>query len=173
MSSEAWIDEMSQAVVTVTKGFDKPDRKYAYNYLRNHVKIDEIHQYAIRKFKGKEIEFGTGSLSPDVVVVTRDPITKEQKDRLVQAWKKLDIPPDEVYYAHLRFVKTKQKQDIRQDILDRLVQTLNPGFLLAFDGVKVDFDGDAYQTKDPISIVTDAACKAERQSMMRALKNIN
>ncbi|MNO70507.1 hypothetical protein D3C76_613930 [compost metagenome] len=173
MTSEAWLEEMSQSVVTVTKGFDKPDRKYAYNYLRKHVLVDEIHQLAIRKFRGKTIEFGTGSLHPEVVVVTKDPITKEQKERLVQAWKKLDIPPDEVYYAHLRFVKTKQKQEIRHDILNRLVQTLEPGFLLAFDGVRIDYDGDAYQTKDPISIVTDAACKAERQSMMRALKNMN
>lgn len=171
--NQAWMDEINESIVKVTKGYEKPDRKYAYAYLQNYIKLDDLHKVAIRKFPGKTIEFGFGSLRPIVAVVTKDPITKDQKEKLKLAWKKLDIPEDEVYYAHLRFVKTKQKQEERQKILDQIIGILKPKFLITFDGVEVDFDGDSYQTKDPISIVTDPEAKEERKQLMRALKKFS
>jgi hypothetical protein len=171
--NQAWLDEVSESIVKVTKGFEKPDRKYAYAYLHNYVKLDDLHKAAIRKFPGKTIEFGFGSMKPIVAVVTKDPITKDQKEKLKLAWKKLGIPEDEVYYAHLRFVKTKKKQEARQEILNKLIGILKPQMLIAFDGVKVDYEGDAYQTDDPISIVTSPEATEERKQMMRALKNFS
>lgn len=173
MIDKAWMDDMSDKIVKVTKGFDKSDRRYAYDFLRKHIVIDNIHQQAIRKFRGKTIEFGTGSLNPIVVVVTKDPITKEQKERLNQAWNRLSIPTDEVYYAHLRFVKTKQKQDIRLNIFNELLDALSPQFLLAFDGVPITYDGAQHAMNHPIDIVTDPNCKDERREMMKALKQMD
>lgn len=163
--------EVGETVRLATKGFDKSDRKFAYHYLRNHVLLDELHAEAVKAFKGKIIQFGSGSLAPKIVVVTRDPIPLNAKHKLEKAFQKLDIPTDEIYYAHLRFVSTKRKQDIRQDLLNKLVNTLRPHYVLSLDSVNIDTDIPGYFTADHVSIFTDPEAKEERKALMRALRD--
>lgn len=134
---KVWMENVKTSVLRVTKHLEREDRKFALDYLRGHIKVDDLHQQAIKKFPSKVIYFGEGSLNPDIVVVTRDLITKEQRNKLETALKKMGASTSDLYYAYLRFVKTKKKQEDRQEILERLVNILSPKLVIAFDGVQL------------------------------------
>lgn len=172
---QALMDGLKESVLKVTKGEDNPDRKYALNYLRTHIKVDDLHQYAMKKFPGKVIEFGQGSLQPKIVIVTKDPIKDEDRVKLDNVWMKMKISEDDVYYAHLRFIKTKKKQAERLDIFEKLVHMLRPTIILAFDGVKSSkFDTISSHVSlldYPIEIISNPDKPKERKELTAILKS--
>jgi hypothetical protein len=166
-----FMEHIKKEVLQVTKGLDKEDRKFAIDYLRTHVKIDDLYLYARKKFPGKTLEFGNGSFQPKVVVLTKDPISNEHREKLDIAWRKLNLMDDDIYYAHLRFVKTKKKQEIRKDIIEKLIDMLQPELTVIFDDVEVSVSGKCYEVKESISILTDSEQKDARKELTGRLRN--
>lgn len=157
-------------LLAVTKGQDKEDRKYALDYLRTHVRVDDLHHLALKKFPNKIIDFGSGSYNPKVVVLTKDPITEEHKNKLRAAWKRLDLTEDDIYYLHLRFVKTKRKQEERKNIVNKMLAMLSPALTVVFDNVELDIPNEQIEMNAGISILTDKEAKAERKRLTTELR---
>lgn len=166
-----FMDQLKKNVLSVTTHQDKEQRKYALDYLRTHVRIDDLHQLAIKEFPKKTIVFGEGPYNPLLVVVTTNPITADQKQPLEKAWSKLGVPPEEVYYAHLRFVSTKKKQDKRQDILNKLIHILSPKALFAFD-VSVDTALPLVSVPYSIQTLVDSDTVDARKEITQKLKEL-
>lgn len=166
-----FMEGIKVSVLEATKGHDKEDRKYAINYLRTHVKIDDLYELAKKKFPGKIFEFGSGSYNPKVVVVTKDPISDDHKEKLALAWRKLKVPEQDVYYTHLRFVKTKKKQEDRQDLLNKLVNILSPTLTVVFDDLTLDVKMETYEVGDDIGILTNPDKKDARRELTNRLRD--
>lgn len=170
---KVWMENVKTSVLRVTKHLEREDRKFALDYLRGHIKVDDLHQQAIRQFPNKVIYFGEGSLNPSIVVVTKDPITKEQKSRLESALKKMRVPLTDIYYSHLRFVKTKKKQEERREIFERLIQILSPELIIAFDDVELSQltpKSKLLATGMPVSVLVDPEAAENRKRFGRTLK---
>lgn len=166
-----FMNELKVRVLDVTKGLPKEDRKYAIDYLRTHVRIDDLYALARRKFRNKTFEFGSGSYNPKIVVVTKDPISPDHVTKLSSAWRKLGIGDNELFYAHLRFVKTKKKQKARQDLFDKLINILSPVLVVAFDSVTVNTDAECYDVGESIRVLSDPKGKAARKELTSRLRN--
>lgn len=166
-----FMDDLKDTVLTVTKDQEKEDRKFSLDYLRIHVKVDDLRQQAVKKFPNRTIDFGEGMMAPDVVVVTKDPIQKAEKEKLNVALKKLGVPLETVFYAHLRFVKTKKKQDARKDIFEKLINILSPKLVLAFDKVQMSVKSDVCDTGASIEVLTDKDKKDARKQLALKMKD--
>lgn len=170
------MEGIKNTVLHVTRGQEKEDRKYAIDYLRTHVRMDDQILYAKKKFPSKEIIFGEGSLQPKLVIATRDPITPEQKDRLENVWKKMNLTENDIYYIHLRFVKTKKKKEVREQIFYRLLKMLAPKILFTFDQFieqdKVEESVKLFPSAYPATILSDEEAKEERKSLTPIFKEI-
>ena len=173
---QALMEDLKKSVLDVTKGYDKSDRKYALDYLRTHIKVDDLHQYALKKFPNKTILFGTGSLVPKIVIVTKDPISDEHQAKLNNVWTKMKLTEDDVYYAHLRFVKTKKKQDIRMEIFEKLLHMLHPRVILSFDGVESpkfkEITEHVILIPHSIDIISKEDATDERKELTKRLKEV-
>ena len=167
-----YMDQLKSNVLTVTRGLEKEDRKLALDYLRRHVRMDDLHRYALKYFPEKTIVLGSGSNVARLMIVTRDPIKAEAKKRLERAWEKMNIPPQDIYYAHLRFVATKKKQDKRQEILNKLVEIINPQVVLTFDNIEVEAKKELVNFPYPIHILTRPDTKEQRKLLTRQLKEV-
>lgn len=165
-----FMEGIKVSVLEVTKGQSKEDRKYAIDYLRTHVKMDDLHELAKKKFPGKIFEFGRGSYNPKIVVVTKDPISDEHREKLALAWRKLKITEQDVFYTHLRFVKTKKKQEDRQDLLNRLINILSPTLTVVFDNLTLDVKMEIYEVGDGINILTNPDDKEARKDLTNRLR---
>lgn len=166
-----FMNSIKKQVLEATKGQEKEDRKFAVDYLKTHVLIDDLYQLAVKKFPGKEFEFGQGSYHPKVVVLTKDPISQEHMTKLTAAWRKLKLEDSDVFYTHVRFVKTKKKQDIRKDIIEKLISMLSPDLLVTFDDVDVSFKGKQYQVQSPITILTNVDEREKRRELTTQLRD--
>ena len=158
------------SLLAVTKGQEKDDRKYALDYLRAHVRIDDLHHMALKKFPNKIIDFGSGSYNPKIVVVTKDPISEDAKNKLRAAWKRLNLTEDDVYYLHLRFVKTKRKQEERKEIVNKMLTMLSPALTVVFDNVELDIPKEKILMNANISILTDNPDKEARKRLTTELR---
>lgn len=166
------MEKLKTNVLTVTKGTEKEDRKYALDYFRTHIRVDDLHRYALRHFPGKTLILGQGSYSPRVVVVTKNPISTTAKQLLETAWERMKIPTEDIYYTHLRFVATKKKQTIRQEILDKLIDTLRPMAVLTFDEINVETKVEPIIFPHPIKILTTSGSKDEKRLLTKKLKEV-
>lgn len=164
--------DLKSTVLQATKGFDRDDRAFALDYLRSHIKLDDLHKLAVKAFPNRPINFGVGSNAPRLVVVTKDPIGKEEKAKLDGALRRFGFAEIDVYYAHLRFVKTKKKQQDRQEILEKLVNILDPKLVIVFDKVAMNVKPEVYQTQQSVSVLTDTEKKDERKKFTRDLKKL-
>jgi hypothetical protein len=171
-SDKEYMDSLKTSVLHVTKGLEREDRKYALDYLRTHLKIDDLHQHALKHFPGKTIVFGEGTFQPKVVVVTNNPIKPDEKEKLEKAWTKLRVPLHDVYYAHLRFVATKKKQDRRLEIFNKLLSILSPNVILSFDGVEIETDKEWVEFPSKVSILTDEGSRDEKKKLTQVLKEV-
>lgn len=167
-----YMDDLKSNVLHVTKGLDKEDRKFALDYLRRHVKIDDLHRSALKEFPQKTIIFGSGSHVARIVILTKDPIQPQAQEQLDKVWEKMKIQPHDVYYAHLRFVATKKKQEQRQDILTKLLEIINPTVILSFDGLKVETTKEWIDFPHPLSILTASGHKDEKRLLTQKLKEV-
>jgi hypothetical protein len=169
---KGFMEAMKVSVLKVTKGQDKEERKYALDYLRKHVKMDDLHELALKKFPNKRFAFGQGSYNPKLVVVTKDPIKPEHKQKLELAWKKLKLSDSDVYYAHLRFVKTSKHQATRQDIVEKLINILSPNVTIIFDNVTLDnLKGECYEVGASAGVLADANQKEQRKELTTKLRS--
>ncbi|WP_422661663.1 hypothetical protein ACK8P5_26435 (plasmid) [Paenibacillus sp. EC2-1] len=166
-----YMDGIKESALKVTRGQDRDDRKFAVDYMRTSIKIEDLHASAVQQFPGKIIDFGSGSLAPTVVVVTKDPIGRAEKERLIGVFKKMQIE-NEVFFTHLRFVKTKKKQDERLDIFQKLINILAPKTVLIFDKVKVEVKPDVLKTGEDVSVLTDPDKRSERKALNVIFKKI-
>lgn len=171
-AEKEFMDGLKASVLTVTKGIEKEDRKYALDYLRTHVRLDDLHRYALRHFPEKLLVFGEGSYNPSVVIVTKNPISLKAKQLLEKAWERMGIPVEDVYYAHLRFVATKKKQAIRQEVLNRLLDALSPTVILTLDHIQVESKVDAIDFPYPITILTEPGSQDEKRLLTKKLKEV-
>lgn len=171
-TDKKFMDKIKKNVLAVTKHQEKETRKYALNYLRNHIKIDDLHKRAIKEFPGRVIVFGEGPYCPDLVIVTKNPIKQEQKEKLEKAWNKLRIPKEKIYYAHIRFVSTKKKQLIRQEIVEKLIDFLSPKAVLLFDDVSVKAKSEILSISHPIQTLVDPDKSEERKDITKKLKEV-
>lgn len=169
-TDKEFMKSIQSSLLAVTKGQEKEDRKYALDYLRTHVRIDDLHMMARKKFPNAIIEFGTGSYNPKIVVVTKDPISKECADKLRAAWKRMNLTEDDVYYLHLRFVKTKRKQEERKAIVEKMLAMLSPNLVIFFDKVELETDKQVIDMQESISILTDKTAKEPKQRLTTELR---
>lgn len=167
-----YMEDLKHSVLHVTKGLDKEDRKFALDYLRRHVKIDDLHRSALKEFPQKTIVFGSGSHVARIVILTKDPIKPQAKAQLDKAWDKMNIQPHDVYYAHLRFVATKKKQEKRQEILTKLLEIINPTVIISFDGLDVDTTKEWIDFPHSSSILTSSEHKDEKRLLTQKLKEV-
>lgn len=165
-----YMENIKESVLFVTKGMKKEDRKFAIDYLRKHVKIDDLHQYAIKHFKNKPIVLGFGSFNASVVVLTKNPIEPEVKVKLDKAWEKLKIPSEKIYYTHLRFVSTKKKQDIRQEIVEKLLDIISPNVVLTFDNLELKVPKEQIVLPYSPSVLINGS-KEDKMKITKILKN--
>lgn len=166
------MNHIKTEVLHATKGLEKEDRKYAIDYLKTHIRVDDVYQMAIKKFPGKELDLGKGSYQPKVVILTLDPITQDEQAKLGMAWRRLGLTENDLFYAHLRFIKTKKKQAERKHVIEKLIQILKPGLLLVFDNVEIEYDGTVHELHENISILTDPAQKEKRKELTTQLRQL-
>lgn len=129
------VNRIKEVVLDLTEGLPKEDRKFALDFLRKHVKIDELHAEAIEFFNKKEIVFGSGSKNPVIVIITKLEITKEQKARLLNAFNKMGLQDTDVYFATNNFVVTRRYKDEREEFVINLLRILKPKVVMSFDGL--------------------------------------
>ena len=129
------VNRIKEVVLDLTEGLPKEDRKFALDFLRKHVRIDQLHAEAIDFFNKKEIVFGSGSKNPTVVVLTKREATKEQKARLLHAFNKMGLEDTDVYFATNNFVVTRRYKDEREEFVLNLLRILKPKVVMSFDGL--------------------------------------
>ena len=171
-ASKDYMNNLKDTVLEATKGQEKYDRKYALKYMQTHVKLDDLHRMGVKHFPRRSIVFGSGSLRPKIVVLTRQPIDETNKQKLDRAWEKLNLSYRDVYYAHLKFVATKKKQDKRKEMVGKLLEILAPQVVLVFDDVDVEADVSMVDTQLPVSVVSNPKAKEETKLLTRKLKEI-
>ncbi len=169
-TNEAFMNDLKKSVLNVTKGEDRKDRKYALTYLRKHVRLDDLHQKAVRSFPRRPIVFGQGHYAPSIVVLTKDPILEEAKQKLNRAWERMGINTDSIYYAHLRFAPTKKKQKQRQQILEELLTILNPKGILIFDSIVVKTKAQIIDVEIEIQNLLTPQTKEDTRKITRKMK---
>lgn len=146
------MENLKEDVLSVTMGFDKEDRKFALDFLRKHVRIDELHTEAIDFFKKKAIVFGSGSVNPTVVVVTKDTISVDAKKMLENAFDKMGLNESQLYFATSNFVVTRRYTEDREDFFIRLLSLLKPKVIISFDSINYAEDVDANYMNTEISV---------------------
>ncbi len=163
-----YMGELKDAVKQVTKGCELEDRKFSVQYLKNHVRLDDLQKKAAATFPGKTFMMGTGSYLPKLVVVSKNPLTPPQKEKLDQLWKKFELTENDLYFAHLHFVSTKQKEE-REKLVAKLLNILAPKLILVFDHLKVSSGVDAQMTADEI-VAPEA--KEKRKALPRLVRHV-
>lgn len=173
-SGEDFMEELKSDVLSVTSGFDKEDRKFALDFLRKHVRVDELHAEAISFFNKKTIVFGDGSLNPLVVVVTKDPVSSNVKKMLDTAFDKMGLNESQLYYATRNFVVTRRYADEREDFFIRLLSMLKPKVIISFDGMDYTDDVDSSYMNTGISVddVINPDNKSARAQLNNSFKEI-
>lgn len=166
-----FMDSIKKSVLSVTQGNDKDSRKYAIDFLKTYVRMDDLHLYAIKDFPKSAFSFGDGSYSPDMMIVTKDPIDEDTRSKLTRACSKAGIGEDSIYFAHLRFVKTKKKQDARQKIFDKMVHILKPKYILSFDNVTSDTYDELAQAHYIFPFGTEVVSNPDKKEAKKDISN--
>ena len=171
---EDFMEELKSDVLSVTEGFDKEDRKFALDFLRKHVRIDELHADAIDFFKKKKIVFGSGSVNPAVVIVTKDPISADVKKMLENAFDKMGLNESQLYFATRNFVVTRRYVDEREDYFIQLLSMLKAKVIISFDGMDYTDAVESSYINTGISVeeVMDADNKGARTQLNKSFKEI-
>ena len=171
------VARIKEVVLDLTEGLPKEDRKFALDFLRKHVRIDELHAEAVEFFNKKEIVFGSGSKNPTVVVLTKKEIAKEQKTRLLHAFNKMGFEDTDVYFATNNFVVTRRYKDEREEFVMNLLRILKPKAVMSFDGLDYSKQLDCESIVVNIHAVSitdkeDKSSLTELNQKFKYLKNI-
>lgn len=169
-----FMEDLKEDVLSVTEGFDKEDRKFALDFLRKHVRTDELHAEAISFFKKKTIVFGSGSVNPAVVIVTKDTIPAEVKKMFENAFDKMGLNESQLYFATHNFVVTRRYVNERKDFFVRLLSTLKPKVIISFDNIDYadEVDSDYMNTEISVKEIIDADNKGARSRLNTHFKEI-
>lgn len=119
---------------------DEDEMDFSIGYFENFIDYDKLVSSAIKFFNGRTINFGSGSMSPRVVVVTERPISDSAKNKLKSGFNKMGLNPElDVYFLTYQFIKTGRfKKERHQYVLD-VISVLNPSAVLCFgDLINVD-----------------------------------
>lgn len=169
-----FMEDLKDDVLSVTSGFDKEDRKFALDFLRKHVRVDDLHAEALEFFKKKTIVFGTGSFNPTIVVITKDAIPSPAKKMLESAFDKMGLNESQLYFATSNFVVTRRYIDRRVEFCARLLSTLKPKIILSFDGIDYEDDVNAeyFHINFSIADLLDKENKAVRTELNEHFKEV-
>lgn len=169
-----FMEDLKEDVLSVTVGFDKEDRKFALDFLRKHVRTDELHQEAIQFFNKKTIVFGSGSINPTVAIVTKNPIHPEAKKMLENAFDKMGLNESQLYFATHNFVATRRYVDERADFFVRLLSMLKPKIIISFDDIDYsdELKSDYRNLEISVEEILDAGNKEARGSLNKLFKEI-
>ncbi len=171
------VNKLKEVVLDLTEGLPKEDRKFALDFLRKHVKLEELHAKAVDLFNKKELVFGSGSKNPTVVVLTKHEIQRDQKNRLLLAFNKMGLEDTDVYFATNNFVVTRKYKEEREQFVLDLLRILKPKVVLSFDGINYTSKSDFYFVRvdihaDSITDKDDKTSRIELNKKFKYLKNI-
>lgn len=131
--------DLEKVIMKVSQD-DEDEMDFSIGYFENFIDYDKILSSAIKFFNGRTINFGSGSMSPRVVVVTKKPISDSAKNKLKSGFNKMGLNPElDVYFLTYQFIKTRRfKKERHQYVLD-VISILNPSAVLCFnDLINVD-----------------------------------
>lgn len=119
------------------------DRRWAVEYLTKYLTLDDLHRWAVTR-TGAVVPLGTGRLDSQLVVVTRKPLTEDER-------KVLDEGLAGVNYYLTVFSKTND-DELDATLLHKEIEIINPATVLSFGvSLTVKDDTKVIYVDDPIT----------------------
>ena len=169
------LENIKENVLELTEGLPKEDRKFAIDFLRKHVRLSNLQQEAIDFFNQKKVVFGSGSRNPRVVVLTKNEISQESKNRLQNAFNKMGLSDTEVFFATNNFVVTRRHQQYRDQIVIQVLKVLKPEFVVSFDNINYEdeLDCEFLDTKVDADVISNKENKSAVRHLNQCFKDLS
>lgn len=130
-----FLTRLKRAVARGMTDASKREKLVTWHYLKRRIVLDDLHRYAVAAYRpGQPLYMGTGSLFPDVLLVTPTPVYLEEESRQL-----LDAILEAARFRRVYLTshqKTKTPVEADWDrLLDWQIRLLKPKGVLVFGSI--------------------------------------